>query len=128
VAAPAGATPGPTVDYAPGPITVSCVLAPGVLNETGSGTLTTSVQGPAFVESGDAYTLQDGSFALTTPGSTSIALVGLGSSWLGGVMNHYTIDGTDTTPSSIDTAQQPPWNSYDVLEFNEASGTTGTGT
>jgi len=127
VAAPAGATPGPTVDYAPGPITVSCVLAPGVLNETGSGTLTTSVQGPAFVESGDAYTLQDGSFALTTPGSTSIALVGLGSSWLGGVMNHYTIDGTDTTPSSIDTAQQPPWNSYDVLEFNEASGTTGTG-
>ncbi len=125
-APPATATPGPTVTYQ-APISLPCMLAPGVLNTRMTVTMAISAQGPAFVESGDAFSLQGADVALTLPSIVGTSFAGFGSQYLGGDWQHLTLDGTGTTPSSIDAAQESPYNAFDMLEFDELGQFAGSG-
>src|SRR5262249_9207811 len=112
--APAGATT-PTQVYSAN-FTLSCVLAPGVLNVAGNVPVAVSATGPSFVHNGDVFNLTGATTSLMTPAAWSNSFAALQATEAAGAVQNFVLDGTGTTPSSINAATIAPFGSLNVLE------------
>ena len=118
-AAPAGATPGPTVTYNSSE-SFDCVLDPSEtigLNIEGPIPTNISLTGPAFVEPNDSYSFTNSTAALVIPGAWATAFASVGANYAAGVVTGFPLDVTGTSPAVIDPPQTAPFSTLNVMNL-----------
>ena len=84
--------------------TAECVLAPGVLNETGTVIIKNRGEGPAMIAKGEQFELKNSTINLTTPAKWGENLYGIGARQSRGNITDSEVEWEGGTPSPMNAA------------------------